>query len=157
MTAALATSAPAEPPGGRTLLDREFRAVLAQVPAIRSDVRARLREEASIPAATADDALAVLGELIANSCLHAAGSTVRVLVALIEDIGILTGVVHDDGPGSITLPCPRTRQSPDREGGFGLGIVTALADTCGARRTRHGKEVYFALHLNDRAVPDTRA
>lgn len=149
MTSSALATPPADPPGGRTLLDREYRAALPHVPGIRADVVAHLRKETSVPASAVDDALIVMGELVANACLHAAGSTVRVILALIEDVGILTGVVHDDGPGSITLPGPRTCQDPCRESGFGLGIVTAVADTCGARRTRHGKEVYFALHLDN--------
>lgn len=146
MTAALSTAS-AEPPGGRPVFDQEFRAAPRHLAVVRADVRACLRKEPRIPAHIVDDALCILGELVANACVHAEGSSVRVALALLDDVCVLTGVVHDDGPGRIVLPGlgGTADAAAVPESGFGLRLVVALANTCGVRRTRNGKEVYFAV------------
>ncbi len=136
-------------PGGWLLYDDIHLTHLGLPREVRGHVRALLGGE-DVPGEALDDLLAILSELVTNSCVHAMRSWVRVTLVLIEGSRVLHGTVHDDGPGVVALPGRDSFEPGElvRESGIGLGIVAALATTCESVVTRTGKAVRFALDLS---------
>jgi anti-sigma regulatory factor (Ser/Thr protein kinase) len=68
----------------------------------------------------------VVSELVTNAVIHAPGQPIRVSVDVDEE-GVVRGEIQDRGAGGVRL---RTT-TPGDPGGYGLGIVDALADDWG--------------------------
>ncbi|MEV4435854.1 ATP-binding protein [Streptomyces sp. NPDC049585] len=117
----------------------------------RSAARARalLRERArlwQLPAGTAETAVLLLSELVANACRHARVSPGRQIHALCVVRGEKLRIeVSDAGDG---FPCVRELR-PLAEAGRGLRVVAALADAWGAvpRPYGIGKTVWCELTI----------
>lgn len=75
-----------------------------------------------------DDVTLLVSELVTNSVRHGEGDTVRLLVDVPEP-GLVRCAVVDAGGGFTPVERPATR----RLGGWGLGLVDAVADTWGVR------------------------
>jgi anti-sigma regulatory factor (Ser/Thr protein kinase) len=76
---------------------------------------------------TLDDVQLVVSELMTNSCVHAdvaGGRTILLSAAIVADVVCLE--VRDSGlDGAVAI------RAPDRDGGYGLNIVEALATRWG--------------------------
>ncbi|MFF7332597.1 ATP-binding protein [Streptomyces sp. NPDC008150] len=85
-----------------------------------------------------DELLLCVSELATNAVLHGvpAGRRFRLGLALRGD-GVLRVEVADSGGGE-----PRLRVAPEAEGGRGLLLVAALADTWGVEPRHPGKTVW---------------
>jgi anti-sigma regulatory factor (Ser/Thr protein kinase) len=92
--------------------------------------------EIGCPYATVETAALLVSELAANAVHHAA-TTFSVALMLTDHT--LTVVVVDQGSGDVVV------QDPAAEGGHGLALVEALADSWGVRPQHPGKSVYFQL------------
>jgi anti-sigma regulatory factor (Ser/Thr protein kinase) len=89
-----------------------------------------------------DDVLSIVGELVANAVMHAAGSVTLILRLREHDIHV---EVLDDSP---TLPNPHTT-SADGTSGRGLAIISSLSNRWGARpRANGGKSVWADIDLS---------
>lgn len=110
-------------------------------------IRDRLGAEGAISEFVAADAVLMMHELMANVVLHARARTMRVTVVLLDAVGVLMGVVQDDGVGSVVLPDGSELRDESGESGRGLAVVAALADTCTVTPYRDGKAVCWALAL----------
>ncbi|GAA3615515.1 ATP-binding protein [Streptomyces chitinivorans] len=113
--------------------------------------RALLRDGLSawkVPDATAETAVLLLSELVANACRHARTPPGReiALRCVLGDRGLRVEVC-DAGDG---IPRPRGT-SPEDESGRGLALVAALSDAWGAypRPCGIGKTVWFELCPSD--------
>ena len=107
-----------------------------------------------------DTAMLLSSELVTNAVVHASSAT-EVSMAIVD--GALEVSVSDSEPQVATLllrrhPGRATRadQQTIREGGRGLFVVAALADSWGACVTDDGKRVWFRLHLQQPARPEPR-
>jgi len=107
-----------------------------------------------------DTAMLLSSELVTNAVVHASSAT-EVSMAVVD--GALEVSVSDSEPQVATLllrrhPGRATRadQQTIREGGRGLFVVAALADSWGACVTDDGKRVWFRLHLQQPARPEPR-
>ncbi len=89
--------------------------------------------------AVADDASAVLTEMVTNSVLHARGASVSIWLR--SDRARLAIMVGDPSPA---MPVPADALSTD-EAGRGLMILGALAEHWGAYRVPAGKIVWAVL------------
>lgn len=90
----------------------------------------------------ADTAAVLVSELVTNVFLHARTAC---LIQAGFDPPILTVTVSDEDEAEFSLPPP----SDTAEGGRGLAIVAALADTWGIRHSDSAKSVWF--HLTSQA------
>lgn len=89
------------------------------------------------------DAVTLLAnELVTNAVTHCRVSCAQVAVTLTLDGPELTLEVRD--PDRDRLPEPRD-SAPDEEGGRGLALVAALADTWGCRPEPYAKCVWARL------------
>ncbi|MGF1428017.1 ATP-binding protein [Kitasatospora sp. LaBMicrA B282] len=156
------TSPPTPPRPGR--LHRTLHSWTAAAPNPTAPARHRLRAlltALQVPADTADDAVVMAGELVANAHRHAPGAGRLLLLVTATTLRV---EVHDGDP---RLPEPAEADHPDRldtfdtldglgglddllltlaENGRGLRIVHALSGgRWGSHRTPHGKQVWFAL------------
>lgn len=77
---------------------------------------------------TLDDLRLVVSELVTNAVLHAPGEPISLRVDVDTD-GVVRGEVSDHGEGGVRLRPTSLREA----GGYGLGIVDALADRWGVR------------------------
>ncbi|MEU6631961.1 ATP-binding protein [Streptomyces parvus] len=88
-------------------------------------------------------ALLVVSELVTNACVHA-DAPLAMHLGRHEDKLLIE--VCD---GSWSLPRLVAAEECGPEGGFGLGIVLAMADSWSAVRTSWGKRVVVVLPLPD--------
>lgn len=88
---------------------------------------------------TADDALLLVSEVVANACMHAGGPTSLVLRRTAEGLRI---EVTDANP---VAPTVRHPSDPARPGGHGLVIVERLARKWGSEPVDGGKCVWVEL------------
>ena len=124
---------------------------LEPLPRQVSDARAFVREHAP---ALSDDASEVLllltSELVTNAVLHAR-TEIEVGITVADHSVLVT--VHDED-----LARPEQRPYDGREGGWGLGLVTALAAS--SAMTHHpgdGKTAWFVLPRRAELDADTGA
>lgn len=102
-----------------------------------------------------DDAVVLTSELVTNAVVHA-GTSADVL-CLRSDDGVRIEVADRYPEREIPLQGSlATMGSPDREGGRGLQLCAALAGRWGVDYSPTHKQVWFHLHLPERAV-GTRA
>ncbi|MFD5143752.1 ATP-binding protein [Streptomyces sp. NPDC058401] len=92
-----------------------------------------------LPDGTADDALLLVSEMVANACLHAGGPSSFLLR---PTAGGLRIEVTDTSP---VAPLVRQPSDPARPGGHGLVIVDRLARTWGSEPVDGGKCVWAEL------------
>ncbi|MFJ2610453.1 SpoIIE family protein phosphatase [Streptomyces sp. NPDC091279] len=98
-----------------------------------------------------DDAVVLTSELVTNAVVHA-GTSADVL-CLRSDEGVRIEVADRYPEREIPLQGhPATMGSPDREGGRGLQLCAALAGRWGVEYTPTHKQVWFQLHLPQRAI-----
>ncbi|MCW2608152.1 MAG: regulatory protein [Frankiales bacterium] len=132
---------------------------LDPLPRLVSQARQFIAEHAPpLPADTLDALLLMTSELVTNAVLHARTEL---------DVGITVGAttvlvtVHDQD-----LARPSQQPYEAREGGWGLALVTALADESALERHREGgKTAWFRLsrgaatsvHDDEAARPQARA
>lgn len=88
---------------------------------------------------SADDALLVVSEVVANACMHAGGPSSLLLRCTPERLRI---EVTD---GSPVAPTARTPSDPARPGGHGLLIVERLAREWGSEPVDGGKCVWVEV------------
>lgn len=91
----------------------------------------------------ADTAAVLITELVTNVFLHARSDC---LIQAGFDPPILAVTVSDEDESEFSLPSP----TDTAEGGRGLAIVAALADTWGIRQSDRGKSVWFQLSTTTR-------
>jgi anti-sigma regulatory factor (Ser/Thr protein kinase) len=121
--------------------------VPSSVPSSRHQVRAWL-EELPLDPDTCDDVLVVVSELVTNGVIHNGGEAIAVSVTGDPSGVSLEVETADRGKGG---PPPFRQISDPVEGGRGLALVSALADTVvtvarsGRRRVR--------CHVSARATP----
>jgi anti-sigma regulatory factor (Ser/Thr protein kinase) len=85
-----------------------------------------------------DDAVLLVSELVSNVVRHVVGQlAMRVEVAL-SGSGLRVAVVDS----STVLPAMASRGPL---GGYGLGLIAAVADRWGSEEHTHGKRVWFEL------------
>ncbi|MEU4192427.1 ATP-binding protein [Kribbella sp. NPDC026611] len=90
----------------------------------------------------ADDAAAVVSELVANVVLHAGTDSV---LRLELRRGLLTVAVSDGSPLQPRWPTPSVGGDEVRPGGFGLRIIESLSTTWGWGPTSDGGKVVWAV------------
>ena len=100
-------------------------------------------------AASTDDALLMLSELVTNAVRHA-HTLLRVMVSLADQT--VRVEVHDDDPTLPVAPDPAHHATSGR----GLRIVDDLADRWGITHNGDGKTVWFELHLGHGDTSPTR-
>lgn len=88
---------------------------------------------------TADDALLLVSEVVANACMHAGGPSSLLLRRTTEGLRI---EVTDASP---VAPAVRHPSDPARPGGHGLVIVERLARKWGSEPVGGGKCVWVEL------------
>ncbi|MFF5534200.1 ATP-binding protein [Streptomyces cinerochromogenes] len=118
------------------------------VPTARHYVRKALADW-GITDELAERALLSANELITNAVTHCLVSSARVRVTL-----VLCGpelVLEVSDPDRDRLPRPRD-PGPDEEGGRGLALVEALADTWGHRQGPYTKTVWARFALTPEEV-----
>ena len=125
---------------------------LAPVPASTSAARRFVREHAPpLPEETGESLVLLTSELVTNAVLHAR-TTIEVGL-VVGHLSLAVGVHDEDLLTDLQDPYA------DREGGWGLGLVEALADAWAS--TPHpegGKTVWFRLLRGDApVVPDGAA
>ena len=112
---------------------------LDPVPRLVSDARRFVLSHApDLPADTQDSLVLLTSELVTNAVLHAR-TTIELGITIADDCIVVT--VHD-------LDLARPEQAPyaQREGGWGLGLVSALADVCAMETDPDGgKTAWFRL------------
>jgi anti-sigma regulatory factor (Ser/Thr protein kinase) len=138
-----------DPRGARCLIDHQVEPGPRAARELRGVIRDRLRVEAVISESVVADAVLMMHELMVNVVLHARARTMRVTVVLLDAVGVLMGVVQDDGVGGVVLPARPEPGDESGESGRGLALVVALADTCMVTPYREGKAVCWALGLTD--------
>jgi anti-sigma regulatory factor (Ser/Thr protein kinase) len=93
-------------------------------------------------AASTDDAVLMISELVTNAVRHA-HTLLRVMVSIADhDLRV---EVSDDDPTLPVAPDPEHHATSGR----GLRIVDELADHWGITPNTDGKTVWFELHLGD--------
>ncbi|WP_030734649.1 ATP-binding protein [Streptomyces sp. NRRL S-31] len=113
------------------------------VPTARHHVR-KILADWGITDDLADRAILSVNELVTNAVSHCRVGSARVRVTLILCDRELVLEVSD--PDRDHLPRPRD-PGPDEEGGRGLALVAALADTWGHRRGPYTKTVWACFTL----------
>ena len=125
---------------------------LDPVPRLVSDARRFVLEHApDLPSDTQDSLVLLTSELVTNAVLHAR-TAIELGITIADDCVVVT--VHD-------LDLARPEQDPyaAREGGWGLGLVSALAETSSMDTDPEGgKTAWFRLPRSGAAtVPDGAA
>ncbi|WP_445270057.1 ATP-binding protein [Streptomyces sp. DSM 41634] len=115
-----------------------LRSVRGAVAKGRDFTRRTLRDWGWDRRESAEDALLVVSELVANAALHASGCHELVLTAG-ESLRI------DVLDGARTLPRPRAARRPGVPGGHGLHIVQRLSDRWGSYAHGTGKVVWAEI------------
>ncbi len=122
----------------------------ASVPQVRHAVRDLLTEQAvPVRAATADDLLLIVSELVTNAVRHAAALSPRITVEIVVHAGRVRVGVGDDHPHR-----PKARRTDHaRTSGRGLMLVQAITgEAGGACEVEHtatgGKVVWATLPLD---------
>ena len=112
---------------------------LDPLPRLVGEARAFVAEHAPpLPQDTHDALMLLTSELVTNAVLHAR-TPIEVGVTVTEDAVVVT--VHD-----LDLSRPEQRPYEAREGGWGLGLVAALAeDSALVPHTEGGKTAWFRL------------
>ncbi|MFE4258350.1 ATP-binding protein [Streptomyces sp. NPDC056883] len=100
---------------------------------------AESRREYGLRDETADDALLLVSEVVANACMHAGGPSSLLLRRTAEGLRI---EVTDASP---VAPAVRQPSDPARPGGHGLVIVDRLARKWGSEPVGGGKCVWVEL------------
>lgn len=118
------------------------------VPGARQQVR-KVLADWGVAAELADIATLLANELVTNAVTHCRVSSARVRVTLTLDDGGL--VLEVDDPDRDRLPRLHASR-PDEEGGRGLALVAALAESWGHRQDPYTKCVWARL-----ALPGTEA
>ena len=107
-----------------------------------------------------DDAVLLASELVTNAVMYA-GTDIEVLCRLEERPGVVGGSATDTGIGVVVEvvdrhPARRVRGGVDArrgEHGYGLQLVTALAESWGVTYRRAEKKVWFRLEAEAPAEP----
>ena len=125
---------------------------LDPLPRLVSDARRFVLQHApDLPAETEDSLLLLTSELVTNAVLHAR-TAIELGITIGDDSIVVT--VHD-------LDLARSEQDPyaAREGGWGLGLVSALAESSAlASDPEGGKTAWFRLPRSGAPhVPDGAA
>lgn len=123
---------------GLTLhLPADVGSVQAARHAIRDQLNGYLDEEAQA------DAELLVSELVTNGVQHGPGERTWIDVRMLMDEAGITVEVSDSGDGfdPAAVPAP----DPERPGGWGLALVSRLADRWGTRRRRDGTAVWFRM------------
>ncbi|MEU0333066.1 SpoIIE family protein phosphatase [Streptomyces sp. NPDC006193] len=140
------------PPG-----ERRGRATLPGSPlapgSARALLRAALAEAPGVPARLADDALAVVSELVTNAVVHA-GTDVEI-DWLLEETGAFLVEVRDRHPSRAPRD-PHAGEAPYDvpEHGRGLRLVTTLAESWGVTYRTGAKTVWARLPPGGSDAPD---
>ena len=118
---------------------------LAPLPRLVGEARRFVREHAPpLPRATVDALLLLTSELVTNAVLHAR-TEIEVGITVAEHSVLVT--VHD-----LDLTMPQQRPYEAREGGWGLGLVAALADASALEvHPDDGKTAWFRLSRGEAA------
>jgi anti-sigma regulatory factor (Ser/Thr protein kinase) len=107
----------------------------------RRALRERLRDQ--VPANVIEDAGLLVSELVTNSVLHGrADAATRVALRLGVNGRRVRIEVRDAGPGFTSR---RESAGPDEPGGYGLFLVTQLADAWGIADDGEPTTVWFEL------------
>jgi two-component sensor histidine kinase len=112
---------------------------LEGVPRSVGEARRFVRAQSpALPEETEDSLLLLSSELVTNAVLHA--RTAITLGVVVADTAVVV-LVND-----LDLTLPNQHPYPQREGGWGLGLVAALADGSGmVRHSTGGKTAWFRL------------
>lgn len=113
------------------------------VPGARQQIR-KVLADWGVTDELADCATLLANELVSNAVTHCRVTSARVRVTLTLDRGALLLEVAD--PDRDRLPRVRV-PGPDEEGGRGLELVAALADSWGHRQDPYTKCVWARLAL----------
>ncbi len=137
-------------PGDAVLESHHLR--LDPVPRLVADARRFVLEHApDLPSDTQDSLVLLTSELVTNAVLHARTS-IELGITIADDSVVVT--VHD-------LDLARPEQDPNgsREGGWGLGLVSALADSSAMQTDPEGGKIaWFRLgRTGAPEVPDGAA
>jgi anti-sigma regulatory factor (Ser/Thr protein kinase) len=97
----------------------------------------------------ANNAVLLVSELVTNAVRHAAASGPTILLRLALRGAWLRIEVYDADPQGPQLRVPGEMA----ESGFGLLLVTALADKWGADQKAAGKSVWVELHADGGGAP----
>lgn len=130
------------PPGDA--VRETFHVHLEPLPRDVGRARRFMREHApdALPESTAEVLLLLTSELVTNAVLHARTS-IELGLTIAERSVLVT--VHDED-----LTRPEQRPYDNREGGWGLGLVSALAaDSAMALHPGDGKTAWFTLPLHE--------
>ncbi|MFF2408772.1 ATP-binding protein [Streptomyces sp. NPDC058092] len=125
-----------------------YRRERRSAPLVRQFVREALIDWACD--ARADDVLLCVSELATNALRHGVppGRGFGLHLYLEPVDGVLRVEVHDSGDGEVRLS--DSRAAPDAEGGRGLLLVAALADTWGVGERNPGKVVWCEFEVRGR-------
>jgi anti-sigma regulatory factor (Ser/Thr protein kinase) len=93
--------------------------------------------EVDCPDRVKDDAVLAVSELVSNTIVHTASAPI--LEATYDD-GRLRVEVRDDDPGEPAMLAP-----DDRISGYGLRIISQIADDWGWQRLPNGKAVWTEM------------
>jgi anti-sigma regulatory factor (Ser/Thr protein kinase) len=121
-------------------------------PQAPSQARRALHAELAgrVPEALLDDAGLLVSELVTNSVLHGrAGSEATVGLRLGVDGERVRVEVTDVGPG---FDPSTVEGGPEDHGGYGLFLVTQLADAWGVAPGEAPTQVWFELRYEDSAA-----
>lgn len=120
-------------------VEQSFHLHLDPLPRLVGEARAFVTEHAPpLPPDTQDALLLLTSELVTNAVLHAR-TPLEVGITVAEDSVLVT--VHD-----LDLSRPEQQPYEAREGGWGLGLVAALAEDSAMEPHSHGgKTAWFRL------------
>jgi len=125
---------------------------LDPVPRLVADARRFVLEHApDLPAETQDSLVLLTSELVTNAVLHAR-TAIELGITIADDSVVVT--VHD-----LDLARPEQEPYSAREGGWGLGLVSALAEVSAMHTDPEGGKIaWFRLGRTGRPdVPDGAA
>jgi len=118
--------------------------VLPAVPDSVPRARAALAELAdAVGPDRLDDLRLIVSELVTNSVRHAGldgGDDIDLRIQLLTDR--IRVEIHDPGPGFVPTAAPATMY---QDSGWGLYLVSRIADRWGIDTTAHGKTVWLEL------------
>ncbi|MFE4367499.1 ATP-binding protein [Streptomyces sp. NPDC056835] len=132
------------------LRERFFRRDRRSVPAARLFTHQALVAWDLTEGFRADDVLLCVSELSTNALLHGVPPGRGFRLNLGYDGDVLRIEVHDSGPG-----VPRIVDSADGEGGRGLLLVAAFADTWGVGERNPGKVVWCEFAVDRKEADET--
>lgn len=96
-----------------------------------------------LPGTLVDDARLLVSELVTNSVLHGEGSSVRVVIDVVDGERLRCEVV-DGGSGFVPMARTKAKEEP---GGWGLALVERLSAEWGVRQG--STHVWFELRPRD--------